>query len=216
MSHQRAEEKALSNNTLSAITPEILADANIGVGADGSIGLIGMFGIRPFSTHLAPPMSSNGSVVAGSASNLAADSAASGDALDVMFDCPLARFQALTPVKYGYLVKQGHSVKNWKRRLCAIHGKYLYYYTEEDDRAPRGVLLLDNCVVRDELTIAKERKTNCFSVTAAKSWNVATRHAFYDRTYYFCLASLMEMNDWMAYLSTAATNLPRHAGEPLF
>jgi len=136
--------------------------------------------------------------------------------VDALSDCPLARFHALTPIKFGYLVKQGHAVRNWKRRLCVIHGKYLYYYADEDDRAPRGVILLDNCVVRDELALAKERKTNCFSVTATKSWNVTTKHSFYDRTYYFCISSLMDMNDWMAYLSAASSNLPRHTGEPLF
>ena len=103
-----------------------------------------------------------------------------------MSDCPTPRYHALTPIKYGYLVKQGHNFRNWKvcervdlllclrsdpryviftrsitmgshffhplpqKRLCAVEGNYLYYYVHEDDMAPRGVILLDNCSVRDE------------------------------------------------------------------
>jgi len=31
-----------------------------------------------------------------------------------MSDCPTPRYHALTPIKYGYLVKQGHNFRNWK------------------------------------------------------------------------------------------------------
>jgi hypothetical protein len=31
-----------------------------------------------------------------------------------MKDCPTPRYHALTPTKYGFLIKQGHNFRNWK------------------------------------------------------------------------------------------------------
>lgn len=133
-----------------------------------------------------------------------------------MLDCPVPRFWALNPIKIGYLQKQGHHFRNWKRRLGAIEGHYLYYYGSESDTVPKGVLLLDNCVVEEDPAVGKDRKTCCFAVTATKSWNIQSAGAYINRTYLFCVNSTQELNDWMSLISTLSTNMPRYATEELW
>jgi hypothetical protein len=133
-----------------------------------------------------------------------------------MLDCPLPRFWALNPVKMGYLSKQGHHFKNWKRRLAAVEGHYLYYYNSENDALPKGVLLLDNCIIEEDPAVGRERKGYCFAVTAVKSWNIQSMTDCGSRTYFFCVSTAQELNDWIALISTLSTNLPRYATEELW
>jgi hypothetical protein len=54
--------------------------------------------------------------------------------------------------KGGWLTKQGHKVKNWKRRWFVLKDPTLAYYVKPRDTTPAGVIILD-----DILTIVSEK-----------------------------------------------------------
>lgn len=41
--------------------------------------------------------------------------------------------------RMGYLVKQGHRIKNWKRRWFVLSGRFLTYYRKAGEADPAGV-----------------------------------------------------------------------------
>lgn len=90
-----------------------------------------------------------------------------------------------------------------------LEGRYFYYFVEQTDKQPRGVLLLDGCKVQEEPLLGKERKTNCFSIYCRRSWNTDQKKEMTDRTYFFTVASYMEMNDWISTLSLTSSDIPR-------
>ena len=100
--------------------------------------------------------------------------------------------------------------------MAAIEGHYLYYYSDESDALPKGVLLLDNCIVEEDPAVGRDRKAYCFAVTATKSWNIQSVGAYLNRTYYFCVSSASELNDWIALINILSTNLPRYTTEELW
>lgn len=63
--------------------------------------------------------------------------------------------QQVLPKKEGWLVKQGHVVKNWKKRWFRTSGRYLYYFKQRGDRRPLGQMFLRGCKIKggDDLTI---------------------------------------------------------------
>ena len=63
-------------------------------------------------------------------------------------------------VKQGYLTKQGHVVKNWKRRWFVLRDGCLYYY-KEDRTSQRGFIPLDNITISLITNIGKE---HCFGL----------------------------------------------------
>lgn len=44
------------------------------------------------------------------------------------------------PRKEGWLVKQGHLIKNWKRRWFVLEYPLLHYYKTPEDSTPRGTI----------------------------------------------------------------------------
>ncbi|XP_032219051.1 FK506-binding protein 5 isoform X1 [Nematostella vectensis] len=46
------------------------------------------------------------------------------------------------PDCHGYLSKQGHKVKSWKRRYCVLKNGYLYYYSDMANNTALGVAKL--------------------------------------------------------------------------
>ncbi len=135
---------------------------------------------------------------------------------DPLVYCPLPSYYSLNPVKSAFVMKQGHTFRLWRKRLLALEGRYLFYYAEETDLQPRGVICLEGCIVREEIAIGKERKTHCFSLHAKKSWNTLGRKRYDDRIYYFTLNSFVETSAWMALLDSCSTDLPRYSADPLF
>lgn len=89
-----------------------------------------------------------------------------------------------------------------------LEGRYLYYYVSEDDKAPRGVLSLDNCQVEEQPQLGRDRKSFCFSVVSERSWNVQSKRMFTNRRYYFTLTSFQELNDWMAVIGAVSSDCP--------
>lgn len=66
--------------------------------------------------------------------------------------------------KQGWLVKQGHLVKNWKRRWFVLEYPLLHYYKTPEDPTPRGTINCEQVTLSE--TVAHERtgKDNCFMV----------------------------------------------------
>lgn len=84
------------------------------------------------------------------------------------------------PYYEGHLTKQGHLVKNWKRRWCILQNYKLgYFKTKEDDQAA-GMIPLAGCIIRD--ISEKTGKKFCFEIrTKERSWAMyADSQAEYD------------------------------------
>jgi hypothetical protein len=91
---------------------------------------------------------------------------------------------------------------------------YVSQHIHPSNIIPRPYSLLPQ--VREEPLLGKEHKSNCFSLLAARSWNVSNSRLFTDRKFYFCLASSSELGDWVAMLQAVATGMPRFGGDDLF
>jgi len=48
----------------------------------------------------------------------------------------------------GYLTKEGHKIKNWKRRYFILKDNLLYYFKDRKDKNPVGVIVLDRANVQ--------------------------------------------------------------------
>lgn len=72
-------------------------------------------------------------------------------------------------VKCGWLVKQGHAVRNWKRRWCVLRPRALEYYTSPRDALPRGTVRLDDvCAVVPD-AVADAEHPCCFELVVLRS-----------------------------------------------
>ena len=49
----------------------------------------------------------------------------------------VAKFEGRA-TKAGFLLKQGHRVKSWKRRWFVLRGRYLLYFKKPTDATPTG------------------------------------------------------------------------------
>ncbi len=68
------------------------------------------------------------------------------------------------PDCHGWLYKQGHGLRPWRRRYCVLKSHQLFYYGKMSHRTAYGVLNLDGYrVVRGK---SKEKKF-CFSIVPA-------------------------------------------------
>ena len=52
------------------------------------------------------------------------------------------------PEKEGWLLKQGGSWKNWKRRWFVLSDRVLYYFQHTAENNPKGIIPLENVKVR--------------------------------------------------------------------
>ena len=84
---------------------------------------------------------SGGSLDAGAGARLRQRTLRSGSMAGVVLP-PGVRLQRLEhrAVKAGFLTKQGHKVKNWKRRWFVLRGHMLQYFRKPSDAAPAGVI----------------------------------------------------------------------------
>jgi len=67
------------------------------------------------------------------------------------------------PDREGWLWKQGSRYKGWKRRWFILNDKCLYYFEYTTDKEPRGIIPLENVLVR-ELPDSKSAKPNTFEL----------------------------------------------------
>jgi len=57
-------------------------------------------------------------------------------------------FTFFDPMKEGWLIKQGGSWKNWKRRWFVLNDRCLYYFQHTAETVPKGMIPLENVSVR--------------------------------------------------------------------
>lgn len=67
------------------------------------------------------------------------------------------------PDREGWLWKQGSRYKGWKRRWFILNDKCLYYFEYSTDKEPRGIIPLENVLVRD-IPDSKSSKQNTFEL----------------------------------------------------
>ncbi|KYQ91284.1 p21-activated protein kinase [Tieghemostelium lacteum] len=87
------------------------------------------------------------------------------------------------PDKEGELKKQGHVVKNWKKRKFVIQNDMLFYFKEKEDK-PIGVVPLRMSRVYENKTIGKQY---CFELVAPKI----------NKTFFIQCATSEEMGSWI-------------------
>lgn len=60
-----------------------------------------------------------------------------------------ASYTFFSPEREGFLWKQGGRIKSWKRRNFILTGNCLYYFKDQQDTTPCGIIPLENLTVRD-------------------------------------------------------------------
>jgi hypothetical protein len=64
-----------------------------------------------------------------------------------------------TGTKHGYLTKQGHVMKNWRRRYFVLTSKAFSYYVDESMKRHKGSVNIINAQIADS-----DIKSNCFAI----------------------------------------------------
>merc|ERR1712212_278482 len=67
-----------------------------------------------------------------------------------------------SPEKEGWLLKQGGSWKNWKRRWFVLSDRCLYYFQHTAEKLPKGMIPLENVKVQSIPDI--DGKRFCFEI----------------------------------------------------
>lgn len=110
------------------------------------------------------------------------------------------------PDREGWLWKQGSRYKGWKRRWFILNDKCLYYFDNTNDKEPRGIIPLENVLVRD-IPDSKSSKPNSFELYSALGPSEVIKACKTDsdgkvnegrHTYYRMAASTREeMQQWV-------------------
>jgi len=93
-------------------------------------------------------------------------------------------------VKSGYLIKQGDTVKNWKKRWFVLRNSSLAYYKTKDDLKPIRMIPLSECL---QVEACEKVKKNCFGFFTS------------DRIFYICADTQCKMMDWINAITPAVT-----------
>ncbi|KAH7828227.1 putative SH3 domain [Monocercomonoides exilis] len=96
--------------------------------------------------------------------------------------------------KEGWLTKQGHLVKNWKRRWFVLRDGVLYYYGSKSDTKEKGMHDLRGCEVRE----AREQTQKPYS------FNLYYPSDDKKKQLFVYADSMEEMKDWMAAIKSYA------------
>eukprot|EP00003_Mantamonas_plastica_P004697 TRINITY_DN1372_c0_g1_i2.p1 TRINITY_DN1372_c0_g1~~TRINITY_DN1372_c0_g1_i2.p1 ORF type:complete len:358 (+),score=140.85 TRINITY_DN1372_c0_g1_i2:37-1074(+) len=91
--------------------------------------------------------------------------------------------------KEGYLMKQGHLIKNWKRRFFVLSDKTLFYYKEAGDQSPIAGIPLEGTSI--EVAEGKIKKKYCFELN------------YTAKKYYLAAGNKEEMLNWISAIRTA-------------
>jgi hypothetical protein len=90
------------------------------------------------------------------------------------------------PDKEGFLIKQGGSIKTWKRRWFVLKGKKLVYFKTRTDVEATGIIELEaDSFVRDERTDKDKKRKYMFSVGTSR------------RVFFMHSETEAEMNQWI-------------------
>jgi len=116
-------------------------------------------------------------------------------------DSKHSRKQEMFVEKCGWLVKQGHNVRNWKRRWFILRQSVLEYYASPKDATPRGVIRLDDvCAVVPEAECDAEHQF-CFEVIVlckeTKKNPLGIPFGPTSVSYFMCAADDELRNEWV-------------------
>ncbi|EGG14776.1 p21-activated protein kinase [Cavenderia fasciculata] len=89
-----------------------------------------------------------------------------------------------SPDKEGELKKQGHIVKNWKKRWFRVQKDMLFYFKEASEARPIGVVPLRTCRVSENKSLGKQY---CFELVSPRI----------DKTFYIQANTHEEMASWI-------------------
>ncbi|KAL9961891.1 hypothetical protein ACROYT_G030924 [Oculina patagonica] len=92
------------------------------------------------------------------------------------------------PDCHGYLYKQGHSIKTWRRRYFVLKNGFLYYYSDMSNTVALGVAKLLHYTIQ---LGDQSGKKFCFSATSTDPAS---------RTYFFAAESEMDRTRWSSRL----------------
>lgn len=106
------------------------------------------------------------------------------------------------PDKEGYLVKQGHFVKNWKERWFILQGNLLFYFKNKPTKEiePLGIIPLGYCTV-EVCNISQPGRKYLFEI---RNTQLAG-----EKDYLIQAKSQNEMEEWVQALRTAKVNYMR-------
>lgn len=103
------------------------------------------------------------------------------------------RFQ--NPTKVGELWKQGHMIKNWKKRYFVLVKDEVFYFKRKGDSVPQGDIQLEGSIVLATTNPAMKTRPNTFEVICGRA----------GKLFYIQAQSKQEMDDWIAAMTKAAT-----------
>ncbi|KAH7819906.1 putative sesquipedalian [Monocercomonoides exilis] len=94
----------------------------------------------------------------------------------------------------GWLIKQGHVVKNWKKRWFSLRGSSLFYFEKPTSLKENGEIPLKGCQVENAREMPD--KPFCF-------------HIFYpqapgQREFYICSENADQMKAWMEAITLSS------------
>jgi parallel beta-helix repeat protein len=97
--------------------------------------------------------------------------------------------------KSGWLVKQGGSIKTWKKRWCVLKENELYYYADKEDPEAKGSVNLSGFMIR--VLNAKEATTEVDKKFCIKIFQP-------QRTWYLAAESAQDVYEWGIALRKAS------------
>eukprot|EP00026_Physarum_polycephalum_P001139 Phypoly_transcript_01140.p1 GENE.Phypoly_transcript_01140~~Phypoly_transcript_01140.p1 ORF type:complete len:1157 (+),score=266.27 Phypoly_transcript_01140:117-3587(+) len=105
-----------------------------------------------------------------------------------------ARLQGITIslkdiVKQGFLQKKGANRRNWTSRWFVLKNKYLFYFKNQKDQTPKGMISLVGVKLAPS-----DRKPYCFAIFSA------------NREYLICGKNQTEVDEWMAAIKTCTSD----------
>ncbi|XP_064595566.1 cytohesin-1-like isoform X2 [Liolophura sinensis] len=117
------------------------------------------------------------------------------------------------PDKEGWLWKQGGRYKGWKRRWFILNDNCLYYFQYTTDKEPKGIIPLENIMVRET---HDRHKPNCFELYSGSNEIIKAckvdgegkvvegRHAVYKMS----ASTPEEKEEWMRCIKASISEHP--------
>eukprot|EP00792_Barthelona_sp_PAP020_P005152 TRINITY_DN2526_c0_g1_i1.p1 TRINITY_DN2526_c0_g1~~TRINITY_DN2526_c0_g1_i1.p1 ORF type:complete len:207 (+),score=44.79 TRINITY_DN2526_c0_g1_i1:33-623(+) len=98
----------------------------------------------------------------------------------------------------GYMTKQGHFIRNWKKRYFVLRDSILRYFSHPSEKKPRGTIVLGcesevyECDIHLKGELGLSADTNCIVLTAPG-----------QKTYYMYTDTREELESWVDSLRKA-------------
>ena len=108
--------------------------------------------------------------------------------------------------KEGYLWKQGNRLHFWNKRWYLMSGSCMYYYLNETDFRPKGVVFLAGCLV-DKLIDKSSELKGYYGIEVLQQDLCTGEHHKHDRRVFYC-KSESERDAWLKEMQLAAHVVP--------